>query len=81
MEPVKQIRDDAFKLEQLADAHIQSRKAHRFINHSTREEAQDLLRRFQQGYPSNPELKDFKMGTRFTWRKLKDLASKIFESL
>ena len=82
MEPmVQEIRDKAFDLELRAYSYLQMKKGYRFVDTQTREEAKTLLLRVQQGYPSNQELQDLKMGTRFTWKHLKHLADTIFKCL
>jgi hypothetical protein len=78
MEPITQeMRDTAFQLEQIADGYIRSGKGYRFVDAAKRENAKTLLLHFQQGYPSNEEFKDYKIGPRFTWQRLKHFAMKI----
>jgi hypothetical protein len=82
MEPiVQEMRDMGFNLSRTADSHIQIRKGHRFVDAENREKAKTLLLQFQQGYPSNQELKGYKIGPRFTWNRLKHLAETIFSYL
>jgi hypothetical protein len=82
MEPiVQEMRDKACKLERRAESYIQIKKAYRSVDPETREEAKTLLHQVQQGYPSNHELQDLKVGTRFTWKHLKYAASTIFANL
>jgi hypothetical protein len=82
MEPiVQEMRETAVGLERLADANIQAKKGHRFVDVANREKAVDLMLRFQQGYPSNHEFKNYDIGPRFTWRMLKSFAEKIFNAL
>jgi hypothetical protein len=82
MEPiVREMREEAVALERMADANIQAKKGHRFVDLSNREKAANLLERFQQGYPSNQEFKNYDIGPRFTWRMLKSFAVKIIDAL
>jgi hypothetical protein len=82
MEPiVREMREGAVGLERVADANIQAKKGHRFVDISNREKAINLLKRFQQGYPSNQEFKNYDIGPRFTWRMLKSFAVKLFNAL
>jgi len=82
MEPiVQEMRDKAFDLELRAYSYLQMKKGYRFVDMETRHETKTLLLRVQQGYPSNQELQDLKMGTRFTWKHLKRLAVTIFKHL
>jgi hypothetical protein len=71
----------ALKLRNIADAYVQIRKGHLFVDLERRAEAKALLHRFQQGYPSNKKLQGFKIGTRFTWTRLRDLADTIYVEL
>ena len=82
MDPiVQEMRDKAFDLELRAYSYLHMKKGHHFIDMETRHETKTLLLRVQQGYPSNQELQDLKMGTRFTWKHLKHLADTIFKYL
>jgi hypothetical protein len=82
MEPiVQEMRETVVGLERMADANIQAKKGHRFVDISNREKAVNLLNRFQQGYPSNQEFKNYDIGPRFTWRMLKSFAVKLFNAL
>jgi hypothetical protein len=82
MEPIVQgMRETAVELERMADANIQAKKGHRFVDIANREKAVNLLERFQQGYPSNQEFKNYDIGPRFTWRMLKSFAVKLFNAL
>jgi hypothetical protein len=71
----------AMKLRNIADAYVQIRKGHLFVDLERRAEAKALLHRFQQGYPSNTKLHGFNIGTRFTWTRLRDLADTIYLGL
>ena len=67
MEPiVHEMRETALRLEQLADAHIEAKGGHRFVDVATREKAINLLDKFQQTYPSNRALENYDIGPRFT---------------
>ena len=82
MEPsVQEIRETAIKLEQLADAHMEATRGHRPVDVANREKAVNLLKQFQQTYPSNHAFKNYSIGPRFTWRMLKSFAVKLFNSL
>ena len=59
MEPrVQEMRETAIKLKQLADAHIEAKKGHRSVDVANREKAVNLLKQFQQTYPSNHAFKN-----------------------
>jgi hypothetical protein len=59
MEPiVQEMRETAAVLERMADANIQAKKGHRFVDIANRGKAVNLLERFQQGYPSHQEFKN-----------------------
>ena len=75
------MRETAAVLERMADANIQAKKGHRFVDIANREKAVNLLERFQQGYPSHQEFKNYDIGPRFTWRMLKSFAEKLFNAL
>ncbi len=82
MEPnVKELRESAVGLERLADTHVQAKRGHRYVDVANREKAVDLLKRFQQGYPSNQTFKNYDIGPRFTWRMLKTFAEKLLNVL
>ena len=82
MEPIVQaLRETAVELERMADANIQAKKGHRFVDIANRETAIDLLQRFNQGYPTNQTFKNYDIGPRFTWRMLKSFAAKLFNVL
>lgn len=82
MEPiVEEMREKAAQLERLADANIQAKKGHRFVDIANREDAVNLLNRFRQGYPSDQDFKNYDIGPRFTWRMLKSFAVKLFNAL
>jgi hypothetical protein len=82
MEPiVHEMRETALRLEQLADAHIEAKGGHRFVDVATREKAVNLLKQFRQGYPSNHAFKNYDIGPRFTWRMLKSFTVKLFNAL
>jgi hypothetical protein len=82
MEPiVQEMRETVVELERMADANIQAKKGHRFVDIANREKAVDLLQRFHQDYPSNQEFRNYDIGPRFTWRMLKSFAVKLFNAL
>jgi hypothetical protein len=82
MEPiVQEMRETAVKLEQLADSHVEAKTAHRFVDVANREKAVNLLKQFNQEYPSNQAFKNYDIGPRFTWRMLKSFAEKLFNAL
>jgi hypothetical protein len=82
MEPiVQEMRETALKLQQLADAHIEATGGHRFVDVGNREKAVNLLKQFNQGYPSSQTFKNYDIGPRFTWRMLKSFAEKLFNAL
>jgi hypothetical protein len=78
---MQEMRDKAFDLELRAYSYLQMKKGHLFVDMETRQETKTLLHQVQQGYPSNQELQDLKMGTRFTWKRLKHLAITIFKHI
>jgi hypothetical protein len=69
------------EMRETADANIQAKNGHRFVDIANREKAVDLLQRFRQGYPSNQEFRNYDIGPRFTWRMLKPFAVKPFNAL
>jgi hypothetical protein len=82
MEPIAQeMRDMAVNSGRSADSYIQIRRGHLFVNPENREKAQSLLHKFQQGYPSNKKVHGFRIGTRFTWKRLKELTDMIYLGL
>jgi hypothetical protein len=82
MEPtLQEMRETALRLEQLADAHIEAKGGHRFVDVANREKAVNLLKQFQQTYPSNHAFKNYDIGPRFTWRMLKSFTVKLFNAL
>jgi hypothetical protein len=82
MEPVVQeVREAATRLEKLADAQIQTKRGHRFVDVANREKAVNLLKLFQQTYPSNHIFKNYDIGPRFTWRMLKSFTVKLSNAL
>jgi hypothetical protein len=82
MEQITQeMRETAVSLERTADAHIQSRHGHRFVDVKTRETAANLLARFEQGFPSRHDFKNYSIGPRFTWRMLKSFTEKMFSAI
>jgi hypothetical protein len=82
MEPrLQEMRETAIKLEQLADTHIEAKRGHRSVDVANRERAVNLLKQFQQTYPSNHAFKNYDIGPRYTWRMLKSFAVKLFNSL
>jgi hypothetical protein len=82
MEPiVQEMRDTSVTLEHLADSHIQAKRGHRSVDVSNREKAVNLLKQFQQIYPSNQAFKNYDIGPRFTWRMLKSFAAKLFNTV
>jgi hypothetical protein len=82
MEPITQeMRDTAFSLERMADAHIQVKRGHRFVDVETREKAVILLSRFEQEFPSRQDFNNYSIGPRFTWKMLKSFAEKMFAAI
>jgi hypothetical protein len=82
MEPmIQELRETAVRLEQLADAHIEAKGGHRFVDVANREKAVKLLKQFNQGYPSNQAFENYDIGPRFTWRMLKSFAERLFNAL
>jgi hypothetical protein len=82
MEPiVQEMRETAIGLERIADANIEATKGHRFVDVANREKAVNLLKQFHHSYPTNPTLKNYGIGPRFTWRMLKSFAVKFFNAL
>lgn len=78
---VQEMRETSVALEQLAEAHVQAKRGHRSVDVASREKAVNLLKQFQQTYPSNHAFKNYDIGPRFTWRMLKSFAAKLFNSL
>ena len=59
MEPiVQEMQDTSVRLERLAEAHVQAKRGHRFVDVANREKAVNLLKQFQQTYPSNHAFKN-----------------------
>jgi hypothetical protein len=82
MEPIVQkIRDTSVQLERLADTHIEAKRGHRSVDVANREKAVNLLKQFQETYPSNHAFKNYDIGPRYTWRMLKSFAVKLFNAL
>jgi len=82
MEPiVQEMRDTSAEMGCLADIHIQAKRGHRPVDVANREKAVNLLKQFQETYPSNHAFKNYDIGPRFTWRMLKSFAVKLFNSL
>ena len=82
MEPiVQEMRETAVGLERMADANIQAKKGHRSVDVTNREKAVNLLKQFQQGYPSNQTFMNYGIGPRFTWRMLKSFVVRLFNAL
>jgi hypothetical protein len=55
---VQEMRDTSVTLERLADSHIQAKRGHRSVDVANREKAVNLLKQFQQTYPSNHAFKN-----------------------
>jgi hypothetical protein len=82
MEPItEEMRETAVGLERMADANIQAKYGHRFVDVGTREEATSLLTKFGEGFPSNQGFKNYSIGPRFTWRMLKSFAEKMLNAI
>jgi hypothetical protein len=77
----QEIRETAVSLGRIADAHLEARHGHRFVDVKTREAAVGLLSRFEQSFPSNQHFKNYSIGPRFTWRMLKSFAEKMFSAV
>jgi hypothetical protein len=82
MEPiVQEMRKTSVTLQRLADEHVQAKRGHRSVDVANREKAVNLLKQFQQTYPSNHAFNNYSIGPRFTWRMLKSFAVKLFNAL
>jgi hypothetical protein len=56
MEPiVQEMRDTSGEMGHLADIHIQAKTGHRLVDVANREKAVNLLKKFQETYPSKLE--------------------------
>jgi hypothetical protein len=78
MEPIgREMRETTVELERVADEHVQAKRGHRSVDVANREKAVNLLKQFQQTYPSNHAFKNYDIGPRFTWRMLKSFTEKI----
>ena len=78
---VQEMRETAVILKQLAEAHVQAKRGHRFVDVANREKAVNLLKQFQQTYPSNHAFKNYDIGPRFTWRMLKSFTEKVSKTI
>ena len=79
---VQEMRETAVILKQLAEEHtFKTKRGHRFVDVANREKAVNLLKQFQQTYPSNHAFKNYDIGPRFTWRMLKSFTEKVSKTI